>query len=287
MSRIRGSQGGPREDPERGFRTFREDAEGSKTRLRPESFSDHYSQARQFYVSQTSTEQKHIADALAFELSKCERPDIRQRLVAHLVNIHAVLAGTVADGLGIETPKAMPAAKATRKDLPPSPKLSIIKNGPKRFEGRKLGVLLTDGADAELFNALSDAIANAGALVEVVAPKIAGVTLSDDTQIPAKQKIDGGPSVLYDAVAILCSEEGSALLAMDKPSKDFVNDAFAHCKFIAYSKEALPLLQAAGIGDSLDGGCIELTADTLPDYIAALADLRLWEREPSIDLDAV
>ena len=39
----------------------------------PESFADHYSQARQFYVSQTPVEQKHIADAFTFELSKVER----------------------------------------------------------------------------------------------------------------------------------------------------------------------------------------------------------------------
>ena len=61
-----GAEGGPREDPERGFRSFAEQAEGPKVRLRPESFADHYSQARQFYISQTPIEQKHIADALTF-----------------------------------------------------------------------------------------------------------------------------------------------------------------------------------------------------------------------------
>ncbi|MCV4714224.1 catalase HPII, partial [Escherichia coli] len=78
------SDGGPRENAKRGFRTFQEAADGPKVRLRPESFSDHYSQARQFFVSQTPIEQKHIGDALVFELSKCERPDIRLRLVSHL-----------------------------------------------------------------------------------------------------------------------------------------------------------------------------------------------------------
>ena len=72
-------------------------------------------------------------------------------------------------------------------------------------------------------------------MVEVIAPKIAGVTLSDGTAVPAKQKIDGGPSVLYDAVALIVSEEGAALLAKDAPAKDFITDAFAHCKFIGYS----------------------------------------------------
>lgn len=277
--------GGPRESPQRGFKTFREETAGAKTRLRPESFSDHYSQARMFYVSQTAIEQKHIADALVFELSKCERPDIRDRMVSHLLNIHSVLAATVASGLGIELPPAMPAAKPTRQDLPGSPKLSIIKNGPKRFEGRKLGMLLTDGADAGVFTGLSERITSLGGVVEIVAPKISGAVLSDGTDVPANQKVDGGPSVLYDAVAVLCSEEGAQLLAMDKTAKDFVSDAFAHCKFIGYVPEAGKLLEAAGIADSLDGGCFELSG-IVDEFVSALGSLRLWEREALVDLDA-
>ena len=65
---------GPREDPAAGFRTYPDgqgDQAGPKRRLRPESFADHYSQARQFFVSQTDVEQQHIIDAFMFELSKC------------------------------------------------------------------------------------------------------------------------------------------------------------------------------------------------------------------------
>src|SRR5690606_3977851 len=55
---------GPRESPQKGFRSFAEVEEGAKLRIRPESFADHYSQARLFYISQTPTEQAHIAAAL-------------------------------------------------------------------------------------------------------------------------------------------------------------------------------------------------------------------------------
>src|SRR3546814_4263017 len=81
---------------------------------------------------------------------------------------------------------------------------------------RKLGILLTEGADAGLFNALVAAVEAEQASCEVVAPKFGGVTLSDGTKVAAKQKIDGGPSVLFDAVAILASSAGAALLAGDK-----------------------------------------------------------------------
>src|SRR3546814_20657856 len=82
-------QGGPHEKPKRCFRIFETEERGPKARLRPESFGDHYSQARQFYISQTPIEQKHIADALVFELSKVERPDIRSRLVSHLRHVES------------------------------------------------------------------------------------------------------------------------------------------------------------------------------------------------------
>src|SRR6202045_4701536 len=77
-----GAEGGPREDPAAGFATFPAQEAGAKRRLRADSFADHYSQARQFYTSQTSVEQRHIAEAFTFELSKCDREEIRLRMVA-------------------------------------------------------------------------------------------------------------------------------------------------------------------------------------------------------------
>ncbi len=68
---------GPRESPQRGFTPFADLEQGPKRRLRAESFADHYSQARQFFISQTAGEQAHIASALTFELSKVKTPVIR------------------------------------------------------------------------------------------------------------------------------------------------------------------------------------------------------------------
>ncbi len=279
--------GGPREDPARGFASFAEEAQGAKEHLRAESFADHYSQARQFFVSQTPIEQKHIGDALVFELSKVERPDIRARTVSHLRNIDEDLAARIADGLGIALPDAAPAASEPKTDLPASDALSIVKNGPCSFKGRKLGILLSDGADAALFKALVKAVRTEGAFFEVVAPTIGGTTISDGTKVAARHKIDGGPSVLFDAVAILVSEEGAAALGADAGAKDFVTDAFAHCKFIGYSSDALALLEAAGIADDLDDACMALgKAGEAATFIEACRALRYWPREAGVNMDA-
>jgi catalase len=277
---------GPRESPIQGFRHFPSEEAGPKVRLRAESFNDHYSQARQFYISQTMPEQNHIADALTFELSKVRTPVIRERMVSHLLNIDETLAGKVGHALGLrEMPKPAPAAVPTRQDLDASPKLSIVENGPKRFEGRKLGILVTDGTDAALLNALIAAVTGEKAVYEIIAPKITGVQTSDGKWVEAHQKIDGGPSVLYDAVVVLPSADMIADLIRESTARDFVADAFAHCKFIGYSEAAMPLLEKAGITDNLDQGVVKLGAEKdVKTFIGELGKLRVWAREPSVKL---
>src|SRR3954463_4090074 len=155
-----------------------------KRRLRAESFADHYSQARQFFISQTPGEQNHIAAALTFELSKVTLPVIRERMVSHLLNIDAALARQVCDALGLKAmPKAADAAMPTRQDLEASPKLGLVENGPQRFEGRKLGILVTDGVDAGVVKALKAALDKAGAAFEIIAPKVGGAKASDGSWI--------------------------------------------------------------------------------------------------------
>jgi catalase len=51
--------------------------------------------------------------------------------------------------------------------------------------------------------------------------------------------------VLCDAVIILPSGHGASALA-SVPARDFVTDAYAHCKFIGYTGDAVPLFEASG-----------------------------------------
>jgi catalase len=277
-----GETGGPRETLERGFHSFPALDAGEKRRVRGELFADHYSQARQFYVSQTSVEQMHIKAAFVFELSKVETPKIRARIVSHLMNVHPDLATGVAGGLGLkEMPQAAKPARRVIDDLPPSPALSIVRNGPRSFKGRKVGVLASDGADPGLLDTLGSALAAHGALLELIAPHIAGITLGDGSGRSVKQQVNGGPSVLYDAVAIIVSTEGAQMLLTEATAKDFISDAFAHAKFIAFSLGARPLLDKAGV--TPDGGCIALnSAGDVARFVETCADLRFWEREARV-----
>lgn len=270
---------GPRENPEKGFRSFEAEEGGAKRRVRPESFADHYSQARQFYLSQTEIEQDHIADALVFELSKVENPAIRERMVSHLPNIDNDLASKVAEGLGMEV---LPAAATPAKEVietAPSPALSILASAPDSFAGRKLGVLLTDGIEAKLFDALKDEAEKAGAVVEIVAEKVGGVTSNRGRKIEADQKLDGAPSVLYDAVAIIASAEGADKLAGMHVAKTFLADAHAHKKFIIMTEAAQEQFWPAAVNSDLDEGIHILDDPSAAEgFLEACGKLRYWER---------
>ncbi|WP_256751387.1 catalase [Mesorhizobium sp. Mes31] len=275
---------GPREQPAKGFRSFAEVEAGPKARLRSETFADHYSQARQFYISQQPVEQDHIASALTFELSKVRTPVIRERIVSHLLNIDDGLAGKVADALGLKAmPKPADAAVPTRRDLGALDSLSILKNGPGRFEGRKLGILVTDGTDAGLLKAIVQALTKAGASFEIIAPKVGGATASDGSWIDAQQMISGGPSVLYDAVALLPAKPAMADLLKESTARDFVADAFAHCKFIGFVEAAAPLLSKAGVVE--DEAVVRLASvKDVAGFVTRLGELRWWAREPKVKL---
>ncbi|HBB85971.1 MAG TPA: catalase HPII, partial [Sulfitobacter sp.] len=277
-----GDDGGPRENPEIGFKSYAEEVSGTKQRVRSETFADHYSQARQFYISQTEIEQQHIAAAYTFELSKCQEERIRLRMLSHLMNVHDDLAKQVAEGLGVtEMPEPATPAREPITDLPPSDALSILKNPPNTFAGRKLGLFLTEGADASIVEALEKTFADEGAMVAIVTPHIQGVTLSDGSTRAADEKIDGGPSVVFDAVALVFGDEKADKIAKNKPAQDFVSDAFAHNKFIAWTTAADPLLNAAGV--EKDEGTVEVSAKNADDFLQSCRKLRFWEREEKLN----
>nr|WP_269769480.1 catalase [Roseomonas rubea] len=278
-----GAAGGPRESPQHGFITYPAEEAGGKLRVRPELFADHFSQARQFYISQTEVEQHHIRDAFAFELGKVEVSAIRLRVIGLLLNVDAELGTAVAGRLGIVAlPPAAEPARAPRTDMRPSPSLSLLSNPPLNFGGRKVGALVTDGSDALLLKALRAELEAEGATLELVAPLITGIVASDGRLVAAHHALVAGPSVLFDAVAVLPSVAGAAELALLSAARSFVADAFAHCKFIAHVEAADVIFDKAGISTS-DGGCFALrgAADAGP-FVARCRALRFWERESAL-----
>lgn len=267
----------PREAPDLGFRSAQVPEQGDKGRIRAERFADHYSQARLFFRSQTRPEQAHIASALVFELSKVEHVHVRERMVAHLRNIDEDLGRRVADGLALDQlPDPLPPA-APVQDMPPSAALQIIGRMKDTLEGREVGILVSDGSDGATVEAIRQAATAAGATVKIVAPRVGGATLADGSKLPADGQLAGTPSVMFDAVAVVLSEDGAARLAQESAALDFVSFAYAHLKAIAVDEGGDVLLTQANLKP--DGGVVP--ASDMARFIAA-AKTRQWEREPQV-----
>ena len=272
-----GEEGGPREDPQGGFRTLAVPMEGAKVRLRAESFADHYSQARLFFRSQTEIEQAHLASAFVFELSKVSLEHVRIRVLGNLRNVDEALAQRVADGMGAPLPEAaQPAVDPV--DLKASPALRIVGKYPETLKGRKVGVLVADGSDGAIVEAVKGVIEGDGGAVFIVAPKIGGAKLADGSLLAADGQLAGSPSVLFDAVAIILSDEACAKLLTESAAVDFVKDAFGHLKAIGHTPQAQPLLEKAGVNP--DEGVVDLT--TSAQAFLDPARTRQWDREPKV-----
>ena len=250
---------------------------GPKIRQRSETFADHYSQARLFYRSQSAPEQAHMAAALVFELSKVTLPHVRERVLANLRNVDDDLATRVAAGLGVPLPEASTPA-APVKNLPLSPALRLIGKYSPTSEGRAAGILVTDGADGKIVDGLMRACKAAGATTTIVAQKIGGVTLADGRALAVDGQLAGTPSVLFDGVAVVASTEGAALLVTDSAARDFLANAFVHLKVVAYTPEALPLLDDSGV---ISDPMVIAAATDAKGFAAALGT-RHWEREPAV-----
>jgi len=271
------SENSPCETPANGFHSAALIETGEKGRIRAESFADHYSQARQFYLSQTVYEQAHIASALVFELSKVEHRHVCEAIVGHLRNIDEDLAKRVAVGLGFDKMPDAPVAAAPVQEMEPSPALQIIGKMKDTLMGRAIGILIADGSDGAVIKKIKKAATDAGATVKIVAPKVGGVKLADGSMLAADGQLAGTPSVLFDGVAVILSDEGAKALSMESAAIDFVRDAFGHLKAIAVDKGGQALLKIANVGQ--DAGVVD-TNDK--DAFIAAAKTRQWDREKSV-----
>ena len=81
-----------------------------------------------------------------------------------------------------------------------------------------------------------------------------------------------------NAVLLLLSKSGAKTLAEKPEARDFVSDAFAHNKFIGYTDEAMPLIEAVGLDSKMDDGFIDVEKNSAKDFIKTLRDIRYWAR---------
>jgi len=288
---------------EGGFTSFMERIDARKVRARSQSFFDHFSQATLFYNSQSEAEKNHLTNALRFELGKVQRIEIRQRMIGLLSQVDKGLATNVADALGLTVPKkpeqplnhSIPAdgdaakfqPKTKDQGIESSAPLSMANTVKDTIKSRKIAILTADGTDGSQVEKMKKILTAAGAVVEVIAPKLGEVSPEKGVAIPVDKSLMTVSSVLYDAVYIPGGSKAIATLVQKPDAVDFISLANKHCKPVAFETDADPLIQKTSIGDDLRAkktlaGIISGTQkDMSKDFIKAIAQHRFWEREKS------
>jgi catalase len=172
--------------------------------------------------------------------------------------------------MGLKLPKKNP-PRAEVKDMKPSPALSIQKNmkltlkGRGRYPGCRWFRLQGGRFDQE------------GGGIKIVAAKVAGAKMADGTLLKADGQLAGTPSQIFDAVAVILSQEGCETLSREASAVRFVMDAFGHLKAVGASEAAKGLLEKAGV--QIDEG-----VTTLGKTFVAAARQRFWDREEKVRL---
>jgi catalase len=273
-----------------GFRSFPERISEDKVRGKPELFADHYSQARLFWVSQTAVEQNHIINAFRFELTRCQVVAVRQRVLAQLANVDLRLASSVAEGLGMDVPPALPLA--TDKPMPtypPSPALSLLSRpGQIEIATRNVAILAGEGVMAEAVEGIYAALLQDGAVPRIVGSRLGKIMTADGNKMDIEISLDAGPSVIYDAVVVAGGEESCKKLSRDAHALEFVRLQYRHCKPILALGRGADLLATAGIPTTLPDGSMDSAIFTVADhqwdsgyqnFKAVLATHRFYIRE--------
>jgi catalase len=274
-----------------GFVSFPEPIADDKLRGKPEKFAEHYAQATLFYNSQTVVEQAHIIGGFRFELSKLTVPAIRERMLASLRNVSEDLAAAVADGLGMDLPKALP--KAQDEPSPPevtvSPALSLMAlPGEAGIRTRKVAILLAKGFEGKSVAAVQTALLAQGAVPRLVASRLGKVADVKGAVVEADASMENTPSVLFDALVLPCGQDAIDALLRDGHTLAFIQDQYRHGKAILALGLSEQLLDKAGIPLTLPSGdpdeaLIKVSpsqvATVIDDFIAAIAQHRYTARD--------
>lgn len=286
-----------------GFATLPERVDGVMRRVRSASFSDHFSQATMFWNSMSAIEKEHIVAAFSFELAKVNRVEIRGRVLTEMLeNINADLARMVGENIGL--PSARDAEEKAKAAAKPNGKTHILSNGKLEsspllslanpqtgivgnITGRKVAILVAEGASAKDVDIMKAALDEAGAEGLVLASRL-GLLQGEGGSIAVDHTIVTMPSVVFDAVYIPGGTEAAAILAKSSYARSFLAEAYQHAKTIGVDDSATSFMERVGIAsddDMANGIVIGGGSSAICErFIEAVGQHRAWGR---MDINSV
>ena len=292
---------------EGGFTSYAEKIDAQKIRGRSKSFFDHFSQARMFFNSQSEAGQRHIINALQFELSKVQHVSVRERMVSILNQIDEKIATQVAEKIGVKVKKvedyfnhSIPADGNPKDYQPTEPKKTTAKSDALNMDNikkdalstRKIAILAASGTDAKSINSLKDFLKSKGIASEIISTQLGSIKANDRSEVIIDKTFFNCSSVFYDAVYVPGGEQGIEALAKSADVINFLNEAYKHCKPIGFDKSADILIDQTNFSGVASGG-VDGIAGKLgiivnngsgqkkfqDSFIQAMQIGRFWDRE--------
>ena len=223
--------------------------------------------------------------------SKLTVPALRTRVLASLVNVSPELAATVAAGLGMPVPPALPreAPQPAAPELKVSPALSLhAQPGDGGIRSRCVAILLTDGFDGHGVTVAHKALLAAGAQVKLIAARLGAVKPAEGAAVEATATFENAAPVLFDGVVVPDGAAAVKRLGTQVAVLDFISNQHRHGKTLLMLGTAKGLLERAGCSARLADGAADPgvvlgkpadDGDAVGDFITALGKHRHPERE--------
>ncbi|GAA4142209.1 catalase HPII [Sphingobacterium kyonggiense] len=280
---------------EKGFESHSEKIDAKKIRGRSPSFADHFTQARLFFQSQSEYEKEHIINAYSFELSKVKDLNVRKRELAILNQIDPNLAKQVGVNLGIEPPKELDPLtlqfarqnfekypiKAPKPEITKSSALSMAINPEEgTIKSRKVAILVADGVNKKSVDLMRNALQKEGAHAVLISTHVGNLKYNDGSEELVQFSYLTEASVCYDA-CYTPDGDSIAVLSQEPDYFQFINEAFRHCKALAFAKGAEELIDKSLFNnEKKDKGVIlESQGNMVKDFIYIMKGHRIWDRE--------
>lgn len=264
------SLGGVEVTPEEegGHVHYPQKVEGAKIRERSPTFDDHYSQASLFYQSQSAHDQKHIRDALTFELSKVEAMHIREQVLLNFAQVDDAMVKEIAPKVNVKIVLGGHRTKFHKI----SPALSAMNLTGNPYAGRNIGVLLAPGFDDVCVAQLQRLLKAQGAKATLLGESH-GTIKGVDGSLKVDKTFSTTGSVHFDALFIPAGENAINTLSENVDVLLMLNEAFKHKKTIGLPKDSDFLIRKTQV--VRDAG-VALDAKS---FVDALKNHRHWERE--------
>ena len=212
-------------------------------------------------------------------------------MLSSLVNVSAELAASVAAGLGMAVPEAMPKvlAQPATPEVTTSAALSLTAlPGDGGIRTRSVAILVADGVDGPSITAVQAALRAAGATVHLIAARLGPVKTANGKPFDASGTLENSAPVLFDGLVLPDGDSGVKLLGSHVEVMDFISNQYRHGKTILALGASKLLLDRAGIeatlaGGQADPGILMAAAGqvdhAVAGFIAALGQHRHPERE--------